>query len=163
MSFDHPLAPRHNGSDDAQELLLQGYGKVTAARKLDGSLVTETDHSADQFITTQLAVAFPAHAILSEERNTEYDPFADFTWVIDPLDGTTNLARELPIWGVSVALLYRGLPLLGLLNSLLLHEIYCVRGEWQCPRRHRGYAKVMGLSRGPFDFERGWWKLSEVR
>jgi myo-inositol-1(or 4)-monophosphatase len=110
--------------DDAEQLLLQGYGKVTAARKSDGSLVTETDHAVDQFITTQLAAAFPAHAILSEERNTEYDPSADLTWVIDPLDGTTNFARGLPIWGVSVALLYRGLPLLGLLNFPSLHEIY---------------------------------------
>ncbi|MCC6456472.1 MAG: inositol monophosphatase [Caldilineaceae bacterium] len=124
VDLDALLSTARRIVNDARHLLLQGYGRVTAARKSDGSLVTETDHAADQFITTQLVAAYPDHAILSEERNTQYDPSADFTWVIDPLDGTTNFARGIPIWGVSVALLFKGLPLLGLLDFPLLHEVY---------------------------------------
>jgi myo-inositol-1(or 4)-monophosphatase len=108
----------------AEQLLLQSLGKGNAARKSDGSLVTATDHAVDELITTQLAVAFPDHAVLSEERNTNYDPVAEFTWVVDPLDGTTNFARGLPVWGVSVALLYRGMPVVGFLCFPLLHEVY---------------------------------------
>jgi myo-inositol-1(or 4)-monophosphatase len=108
----------------ADQILLQGFGKVTASQKSDGSLVTQTDHAVDEFITTQLANAFPDHAVLSEERNTTYYPSTNFSWVIDPLDGTTNFARGLPIWGVSVALLVQGLPVLGLLSFSSLREEY---------------------------------------
>lgn len=114
----------------ADHLLLQGFGQVTASQKADGSLVTQTDHAVDEFVTAQLAASFPDHAVLSEERNTLYDPTAEFSWIIDPLDGTTNFARGLPIWGVSIALLYLGLPVVGLLSFISLHEQYeAVKGS----------------------------------
>jgi myo-inositol-1(or 4)-monophosphatase len=108
----------------ADELLLQGFGKVTASRKADGTLVTQTDHAVDRYLTQELTTRYPDHAVLSEERTTHYDPTAEFSWVIDPLDGTTNFARGLPIWGVSIALLYLGLPVVGLLSFVSLHEQY---------------------------------------
>jgi myo-inositol-1(or 4)-monophosphatase len=109
---------------EADTRLLQGFGNVSATQKADGSLVTQTDHAVDEFISTELSAAYPDHNVLSEERNTLYDPTANFTWVIDPLDGTTNFARGLPIWGVSIALLYLGLPVLGLLGFSSLREKY---------------------------------------
>jgi myo-inositol-1(or 4)-monophosphatase len=108
----------------ADQILLQAFGTVSASRKADGTLVTQADNAVDEFITKQIKSAFPDHAVLSEERNTTYNPAFDFTWVIDPLDGTTNFARGLPIWGVSVALLYLGSPVLGLLSFPSLREIY---------------------------------------
>lgn len=110
-----------NGVD---KILLQGFGRVNASQKADGTLVTQIDHAADQYIHQQLSTAYPDHAILSEERNTTYRPDAEFTWVIDPLDGTTNFARGLPIWGVSIALLYQGSPVLGLISFSSLREVY---------------------------------------
>jgi myo-inositol-1(or 4)-monophosphatase len=62
--------------------------------------------------------------LLSEERNTHYSPSDKYTWVIDPLDGTTNYARGLPLFGVSIALLVAGQPVLGVLDFPLLHESY---------------------------------------
>lgn len=118
------LATAQRISADADQILAQGFGKVTASQKADGTLVTQTDQAVDEFITTQLALAFPDHAVLSEERNTMYDPASAFTWVIDPLDGTTNFARGMPIWGVSIALLYLGIPVLGLLSFVSLREKY---------------------------------------
>lgn len=109
---------------DANQILLQTYGKVTASQKSDGTLVTQTDQAIDSLITQQLNLAFPDHAVLSEERNTNYESASDFTWVIDPLDGTTNFARGLPIWGVSIALLYFGVPIFGLLSFPSLREEY---------------------------------------
>jgi myo-inositol-1(or 4)-monophosphatase len=111
-------------SDGVAPILLQGFGTASASRKLDGSLVTQVDQAVDQYITDELKRAFPDHAILSEELHTAYDAHAEFTWVIDPLDGTTNFARGLPIWGVSIALLYFGLPIIGLLDFISLHERY---------------------------------------
>ncbi len=123
--LETPLQTAQHIAEGAEQILLQGFGKVTSSQKADGSLVTQTDQDVDEFITTQLAVAFPDHAVLSEERNTIYDPSVDFTWVIDPLDGTTNFARGLPIWGVSIALLFMGVPIVGVLRFPLLREEYC--------------------------------------
>jgi myo-inositol-1(or 4)-monophosphatase len=108
----------------ADQMLAESFGKVTATQKADGSLVTATDRATDQYIAAQLKATFPDHAVLSEERNTQYDPAALFTWVVDPLDGTTNFVRGLPIWGVSMALLYSGEPVVGLLSFISLHEDY---------------------------------------
>jgi myo-inositol-1(or 4)-monophosphatase len=108
----------------ADQLLLEAFGNVTAIRKSDGSLVTQADHAVDEYITTQLHAIYPDHAVLSEERNTIYAPAVPFTWVIDPLDGTTNFARGVPIWGISVALLFHGLPVIGLLSFISLREQY---------------------------------------
>lgn len=108
----------------ADQILLEAFGQVTATQKEDGSLVTQADHASDEYITSQLNSSFPDHAVLSEERDSLYDPTVPFTWVIDPLDGTTNFARGLPIWGVSMALLFWGLPVVGLLSFISLREQY---------------------------------------
>lgn len=69
-----------------------------------------------------LTKSSPDHKVLSEEANTHYDPATQFTWVLVPLDGTTNYARGLPIWGVSIALLSYGVPVVGVLSFISLHE-----------------------------------------
>uniref|UniRef100_A0A7C1FGM0 inositol-phosphate phosphatase n=1 Tax=Caldilinea aerophila TaxID=133453 RepID=A0A7C1FGM0_9CHLR len=93
-----------------------------AQRKRDGTLVTETDIAIDHIISRRVASVFPAHRVLSEEQITAYDADAEFTWIVDPIDGTTNFARGLPVWGVSVALLHYGRPVVGVVDFPLLHE-----------------------------------------
>ena len=61
---------------------------------------------------------------MSEEQTTVYDPADEFVWVVDPLDGTTNFTNGLPIWGVSLALLHYGLPVVGVVDFPLLGEQY---------------------------------------
>ena len=104
------------------EVAVAGFGLARAWRKADGSLVTRTDEQIDALVTERIAATFPAHAILSEERSTAYDADADYTWVIDPVDGTTNYVRGLPVWGVSVALLHNGEPVVGVVDFPLLGE-----------------------------------------
>jgi myo-inositol-1(or 4)-monophosphatase len=84
--------------------------------------VTRTDEQIDALVTERIGAAFPTHAVLSEERTTAYDAGAEYTWVIDPVDGTTNYARGLPVWGVSVALLHNGVPIVGVVDFPLLGE-----------------------------------------
>lgn len=106
-------------------VLACGYFRRTQAwRKSDGTLVTEADEAANRLIVERIQTTWPGHAILSEEGATTYDPGAEYTWVIDPLDGTTNFARGFPIWGVSVALLMDGAPVVGVVDFPLLHECY---------------------------------------
>lgn len=92
--------------------LLLDFGRVQGLEKADGSLVTESDRWADAEIRSRIAAAFPEHAILSEEAEHEFTD-AQWTWVIDPLDGTTNFTRGIPLWGISIGLLYYGEPVFG--------------------------------------------------
>ena len=87
--------------------LLQDFGQVQASEKADGSLVTKADQWADQEIQHAIASAFPSHGILSEEGEHIF-PGTEWCWVIDPLDGTTNFTRGIPIWAISLGLLYQG-------------------------------------------------------
>jgi myo-inositol-1(or 4)-monophosphatase len=105
-------------------LAVETFGQHTAQRKSDGTLVTKTDEAIDRLISTRISDAYPSHAILSEEQATVYDPAIEFTWVVDPLDGTTNFTNGLPIWGVSIALLQHGRPIVGVVDFPLLGEQY---------------------------------------
>jgi myo-inositol-1(or 4)-monophosphatase len=88
------------------------FGNIKADRKEDGSLVTGADRWADGQIREAIATAFPEHGILTEE--TEHIlPDRDWCWVVDPIDGTTNFTRGVPIWAISLGLLYRGTPVFG--------------------------------------------------
>jgi myo-inositol-1(or 4)-monophosphatase len=92
--------------------LLLDFGHVQGLEKADGSLVTLSDEWADREIRSSIAQVFPDHAILSEENEHEFTD-AEWTWVIDPLDGTTNFTRGIPLWGISIGLLYNGIPVFG--------------------------------------------------
>jgi len=74
------------------------------------NFVTEVDVRAEQDIIQQLRKAYPEHGILGEESGFTGDPDAEYCWVIDPLDGTTNFIRGIPHYGVSIACLRRGKP-----------------------------------------------------
>lgn len=111
-------------AQEAATIALANFGFSTARRKYDGTLVTETDEAIDQLVTVRLNSARPNDAVLSEEQSTAYDPANARTWVIDPLDGTTNFARGLPIWGISIGLLVNGLPSVGVLLFPVLGDLF---------------------------------------
>ena len=92
--------------------LLSDFGTVTAGEKADGSLVTRSDRWADDELRRLICSAFPNHGVLSEEVEHIF-PDTDWCWIIDPIDGTTNFARGIPVWGVSLGLLYGGTPIFG--------------------------------------------------
>jgi myo-inositol-1(or 4)-monophosphatase len=109
---------------EAGELITGYFRRTVARRKSDGTLVTEADERANDWIVSAIHSAWPGHGILSEEGSTTYDPAIEYTWVIDPLDGTTNFARGFPIWGVSIALLRAGAPVVAVVDFPLLGESY---------------------------------------
>ena len=91
-------------------------------------LVTETDLAVEAFLCDKLASLLPEAGFLAEESARSLD-MPSLCWVIDPVDGTTNFAHGLPFVGISVALVFRGLPILGGVNTPLLHEMfYAVAG-----------------------------------
>lgn len=111
-----------NLANEAAHLAMQHFGHAIARRKQDGTLVTNADEAIDRHISQRIADRFPEDAVLSEEQVTVYDPAVPRTWVIDPLDGTTNFARGFPTWGISIALLVDGAPRVGVLHFPALGE-----------------------------------------
>jgi myo-inositol-1(or 4)-monophosphatase len=116
--------------DDAAlaEIELFAVDVVNAAGKLvygrfDGELdveskdgnganpVTDVDRASQALIAEMVEKRFPEHMVLGEEDAPENEPVArDFIWCVDPIDGTTNYVNGHPIFAVSVAVLYRGDP-----------------------------------------------------
>jgi len=79
---------------------------------MDGTIVTPVDLVVETYLVNQIREHYPTHAILTEETGVIGNT-SDWVWVIDPIDGTRAYATGLPIWGISVGLLYRNVPYLG--------------------------------------------------
>ncbi|MDE2394938.1 MAG: inositol monophosphatase [Burkholderiales bacterium] len=70
--------------------------------------VSEVDRAAEKAIIDVLLEAYPGHGILAEESGREHGAkHSEFTWIIDPLDGTTNFLHGFPVYAVSIALAHR--------------------------------------------------------
>jgi myo-inositol-1(or 4)-monophosphatase len=107
--------------------LREDFGKIQATNKADGTLVTEADRWSDGELQARIAREFPDHGVLTEET-THVFPAQDWCWVVDPIDGTTNFTRGVPIWGISLGLLYRGTPVFGFVYLPCLRQSYY--GYW---------------------------------
>ncbi len=71
--------------------------------------VTEVDRAAEDIIIRTLLEAYPGHGILAEESGRAHGAKdSEYTWIIDPLDGTTNFLHGFPVYAVSIALAHRG-------------------------------------------------------
>lgn len=77
--------------------------------KSPNDFVTEVDQMAEQVIIETILTAYPTHSILAEESGRDHGAKnSEFTWIIDPLDGTTNFIHGFPYYCVSIALAFRG-------------------------------------------------------
>ena len=97
----------------AGELIIRSVERLDAlavSEKDARDYVIEVDRSAEQSIIAVLSKAYPTHGILAEESGLRegQGEGADYLWIIDPLDGTTNFLRGIPHYAVSIACKYRG-------------------------------------------------------
>jgi myo-inositol-1(or 4)-monophosphatase len=92
-------------------------------------LVTNFDTQAQRMIFDHLSKCFPDHDYLAEEGLSQKKG-AEFRWIIDPLDGTTNYAHGFPVFSVSIALEKRGEVILGLVYDPMREEVFSAeKGE----------------------------------
>ena len=97
--------------------------RLTIRSKRKNDFVSEVDHAAEEAIIAVLREAYPAHGILAEESgSTDLD--AEFVWVIDPLDGTTNFLHGFPQYCVSIGLLHKGVPNQGVVFDPNRNELF---------------------------------------
>ncbi|MHB1058259.1 MAG: inositol monophosphatase family protein [Rhodanobacter sp.] len=95
---------------------------LNIVEKQQMDFVSEVDKLAEAEIIKELRRAYPDHAILAEESGAIGK--GPLTWVIDPLDGTHNYLRGIPHFGVSIALLEKGVPIHAVVFDPLRDELY---------------------------------------
>lgn len=95
-----------------------------------GDLVTSVDLAAEEMIIHWLVERYPEHRIVAEESGINGGPEAEWTWLVDPLDGTNNLAIGLRTYVVGIALCDSGLPVVGVVHDPVSRDTWsAVRGR----------------------------------
>jgi len=97
--------------------------------KHDDSPVTVADREAEQLLRQLLHQAFPQDGFLGEEYG-DTPGTSGFRWVLDPIDGTRNFVRGIPIWATLVGLEYKGEPIAGVAEAPALRTTWrALRGD----------------------------------
>ena len=96
-------------------------GPVPAVTKPDGTPVTEADRAIEAELRSRIAQAWPEHAVFGEEQGGALHAAAP-TWVLDPIDGTKNYMRGVPVFATLIALVVDGRALLGVASAPALGE-----------------------------------------
>ena len=112
-------------SKEAGEIIRNNFGKSHSIeyKTNELNLVTETDKASEKLITDFIKKKYPTHGILAEEGG-EVNKSAEYLWVIDPLDGTTNFAHGLPIFAVSIGLQKNGEIIAGVVYDVIRDVLY---------------------------------------
>src|SRR5689334_22870102 len=109
---------------------LESPRELTFKSRVD--IVTNVDLASEKLLVSALHERFPDHAILAEEGGGR-DHAADYQWLVDPLDGTTNYAHGYPVFAVTMALLHQGELQLGIVYDPLRDECFTAErggGAW---------------------------------
>lgn len=111
------------------EVLRSYFGKNPAVRKKSAiDLVTEADTASESAILQVVRSRFPDHAVLAEEGGLIGEGH-DRRWIIDPLDGTTNFAHQLPIYAISIGFALGGRVVVGVVLNPSSGELFTATAE----------------------------------
>jgi myo-inositol-1(or 4)-monophosphatase len=105
----------------------------------DWDPVTEADRAAERAMRRMIESRFPDHGILGEEYGTK-DSESDFTWILDPIDGTRAFVIGMPTWATLIGLYYKGKPFLGVMSQPYVGDTFVGNpgGAWKI----RGYNRT---------------------
>jgi myo-inositol-1(or 4)-monophosphatase len=84
-----------------------GTAEVIHTKEKVTDVVTKADLASQEVLVSAIKKNYPDHGIISEESK-DYNTNAEYVWYIDPLDGTKNFASRVPMFGINVALAYKG-------------------------------------------------------
>lgn len=114
LSADLALALRLADAADGQSLSRFDSADLRVSLKADRSHVTDADLATERAIRDLLTAERPDDGIFGEEFGAEGD--AHRQWIIDPIDGTANFLRGVPLWGTMIALAVDGVPQVGVVS-----------------------------------------------
>ena len=130
--LEHARRVGREAAESAGEMLteLRGQAGDVQFKTNKSDIVTEADFRSDDIIRTALESEFPGHSVRSEESET-LEGEGSYTWLIDPVDGTSNFAHGNPNYSVSIALLDEAdQPVVGIVHSPETNTTYhAVRGD----------------------------------
>ena len=125
---------------------LDGGGLEVRSKRMN-DFVTKVDHAAEEAIIDTVRKAYPDHAVLAEESGASAGQ-AEYQWIVDPLDGTTNFIHGFPQYCVSIAIRHRDALAHGVIYDPLKNELFTAskgRGAFLNDRRIR-VSKCLRLS-----------------
>jgi histidinol-phosphatase len=128
---------------DADLISLDRFRAVdlVVSTKPDRTFVTDADQAVERGIRTAIEAARPRDAILGEEYGEQQYGTAGASsrqWIIDPIDGTSNFLRGVPIWGTLIALAIDGVPVVGVVSAPALGK------RWWAATGHGAWAQAEG-------------------
>ncbi|WP_336645304.1 inositol monophosphatase family protein [Microbacterium sp. USHLN186] len=140
LDADLALALRLADAADAQSLSRFDAADLQVSRKADRSHVTDADLATERAIRALLTEERPHDGIFGEEYGAAGDTHRQ--WIIDPIDGTANFLRGVPLWGTMIALAVDGVPHVGVVSMPALKRRWWAaagHGAWtntvDAPRR----------------------------
>jgi len=111
------------------QIAARRIGQARTTRKADRTFLTQVDAEIQEALLDVIAEAFAHHAVLAEEdivrpaRHVAIDR-AEYCWVIDPLDGTRNFSRALPVFATAVAVMREGWPVVGAVCNAMTGQVF---------------------------------------
>ncbi|BBZ27442.1 histidinol-phosphatase [Mycolicibacterium madagascariense] len=129
-------------ADEADALTLDRFGALDLRidTKPDLTPVTDADESAEELLRGLLVANRPDDAVLGEEFGGTA-AFAGRQWVLDPIDGTKNFVRGVPVWSTLIALLEDGVPTVGVVSAPALAR------RWWAATGEGAFASFNGTTR----------------
>jgi histidinol-phosphatase len=102
---------------DAQTLHRYEQRAFTIDHKADRSEVTEADREAETAIRTRVLADRPGHGLFGEEHGLIGPASSPWRWIVDPVDGTSNFVRGIPVWATLIALTYEDEVVVGVVSA----------------------------------------------
>ncbi|BCJ86723.1 inositol monophosphatase family protein [Effusibacillus dendaii] len=137
--YDRFVAVAEQAAREAGNLILDKIGKATVVGEKTSNvdLVTEVDKQSEAVIRTELLAAFPEHKILGEEgvapgsqasaEALSKSLSAEYLWIVDPIDGTTNFVHGFPVCTVSIALVHKEEVIAGVIYDPFRDEMFSAK------------------------------------
>lgn len=109
----------------ASEIAMRNFGKVSGVTKQDDNnqVLTETDIEIGETVVNMIRDRFPSHNIIDEEAGVVNNG-SEYTWILDPIDGTSNFAAGSRLFGSIIGLLHKDIPIVGGVALPPFEEIY---------------------------------------
>ena len=113
--------------DRASKILIRDFGEIEnlqVSKKGPKDFVTNSDLRAEKIIIEELKKSRPNYSIISEENGIENNKDSKNTWIIDPIDGTTNFLHGIPHFAISIALKSNDEIVSGLISDPIKNEMF---------------------------------------
>ncbi len=123
--YEDELAFAQTLADQAATIAMDLFADegLEIRHKADRTLVTAADTAIEQMVRTSVQQTFPGDRVMGEEEGGTFDG-AGRVWIVDPIDGTANYARAIPVWATLIALQVDGALVVGVASAPALGERY---------------------------------------